>query len=180
MDAATQTATFGGGCFWCTEHVFKALRGVHSVESGYAGGSVGNPSYEQICSKTTGHAEVVRIEFDPERLAYEDLLRVFWHTHDPTTLNQQGADRGPQYRSVVFYHDDEQAASARKVLAEIDQSALWPQPIVTALEPLSSYYSAEDHHQDFFEQNPTQGYCLMSIPPKIEKLREHFPDLLME
>ena len=173
-----ETATLGAGCFWCVEAVFQDLRGVDRVVSGYAGGTVENPTYEQVCTKTTGHAEVVQIHFQPEIISFEDLLYVFWHTHDPTTLNQQGGDVGPQYRSVIFYHDEVQKAIAEKSKQETDVSGLWPQPIVTEITSFSNFYEAEEYHQDYFRQNPHQPYCLFVINPKVQKFRKAFKDQL--
>ena len=152
-----QQATLGSGCFWCTEAVFKDLRGVRSVVSGYSGGSVPNPSYEQVCSGRTGHAEVVQIAFDPREVSFEELLEVFWKTHDPTTLNRQGNDVGTQYRSVVFYHDDEQRRLAEELKEKLAGSGAFGGPIVTEISPLLNYYPAEDYHQNYFEQHPGQG-----------------------
>ncbi|MCB0194229.1 MAG: peptide-methionine (S)-S-oxide reductase MsrA [Anaerolineae bacterium] len=173
-------ATFGSGCFWCTEAVFQSLKGVHQVVSGYAGGFVDNPTYQQVCMGTTGHAEVTQITFDPETISFEDLLYVFWRTHDPTTLNQQGADVGPQYRSVIFYHDDEQKAIAEKSKKETDASNLWRDPIVTEISPLTKFYEAEGYHQDYFNRNPNQTYCRVVIDPKVRKFRKEFQDSLKD
>ncbi len=173
-------ATFGAGCFWCVEAVFQELKGVHSVASGYSGGQIENPTYKQICSGETGHAEVARIEYDPEVISFAELLEVFWQTHDPTTLNQQGADVGTQYRSVVFYHNDEQRQLAETYKAELDQSGAWDNPIVTEIAPLSNYYEAEDYHQDYYSSNPNQGYCRFVIAPKLEKFRKVFRSKLKE
>lgn len=173
-----QQATFGAGCFWCVEAIFQQLEGVHHVEAGYSGGHVENPSYQDVCSGNTGHAEVARIEFDPSVISYDELLEVFWHTHNPTTLNQQGADIGRQYRSVIFYHDDKQKEMAEKKLKEIDASDLWDKPIVTAIEPLRNYYKAEDYHQNYFDNNTTQPYCSTVIAPKIQKMRKAFANKL--
>jgi peptide-methionine (S)-S-oxide reductase len=161
-------ATFGGGCFWCVEAVFERLPGVKSVTSGYAGGITPNPDYKSVCAGTTGHAEVVQIEFDPAVISFEKLLEIFWLAHDPTTLNQQGADRGTQYRSVILYHDDEQkaAAEASKQTAQ----SQFDSPIVTEITPLGRFYPAEAYHQDFYRNNPAQPYCLATIPPKLKKL----------
>lgn len=175
-----ETATLGAGCFWCVEAVFQDLRGVDRVVSGYAGGTVENPTYEQVCTKTTGHAEVVQIHFQPEVISFDDLLYVFWHTHDPTTLNQQGGDVGPQYRSVIFYHDEVQKAISEKSKQETDASHLWPQPIVTEITPFSNFYEAEGYHQDYFRQNPHQPYCLFVINPKVQKFRKTFKDQLKD
>lgn len=166
----TQLATFGGGCFWCTEAVFELLPGVKRVESGYAGGHVPNPTYKQICTGETGHAEVIRIEYDPAVVSYERLVEVFFEAHDPTTLNRQGADEGTQYRSVIFYHDDAQKAAAEKGKAAAQ--AHFDDPIVTEISPLPKYYPAEGYHQDYFKNNPNQGYCAYVIKPKVTKLQK--------
>ena len=180
--AAAQTNTakaiFAGGCFWCTEAVFDELRGVHSVVSGYAGGTTKNPSYEQVCSGTTGHAEVIRIEFDPAEISFRDLLTVFFATHDPTTLNRQGNDSGTQYRSAVFYGNEQQKNDAAAFIKELDEAKTFKSPIVTTLEPLTEFYPAEDYHQNFFANNPYQPYCQYSIPPKLNKLHKQFSALL--
>ena len=167
-------ATFGGGCFWCVEAIYQDLKGVHSVLSGYTGGASENPSYQDVCSGTTGHAEVVRIGFDPAVVSYGELLEIFWRTHDPTTLNQQGADRGTQYRSVIYYHDDDQKEIAEKSLAETDQSDLHGDPIVTEISPMGKFYVAEDYHQNYYKQNGAQPYCRMVIDPKMKKFRAEF------
>lgn len=163
-------ATFGGGCFWCTEAVFERLPGVKSVESGYAGGHVPNPTYEQICTGETGHAEVIRIAYDPAAVSFERLVEVFFEAHDPTTLNRQGADEGTQYRSVIFYHDEAQKAAAEKGKAAAQ--AFFDDPIVTEISPLPKYYPAERYHQDYFKNNPNQGYCAFVIRPKVNKLQQ--------
>ncbi|NEM96386.1 peptide-methionine (S)-S-oxide reductase MsrA [Pontibacter burrus] len=173
-----ETATFGNGCFWCTEAVFQQLKGVDKVESGYAGGHVENPTYEQVCSATTGHAEVLQITYDPKQISYEELLRVFWETHDPTTLNRQGNDVGPQYRSVIFYHNEEQKQLAENYKLALDQSGAFDDPIVTAIEPLTNYYPAEKYHQDYFLRNGSQPYCAFVVRPKVEKFRKVFKDKL--
>ncbi len=177
MDAL-QKATLAGGCFWCLEAVFDELKGVIAVESGYAGGHVANPSYQAVCTGMTGHAEVVQVTFDPSALDYADLLRVFFTIHDPTTLNRQGADVGTQYRSAIFTHDEEQRAAAEAVIREISESRLWPNPIVTEVEPLDKFYVAEDYHQEYFAHNPNQPYCRVVIEPKVAKFRKHFVDRL--
>ncbi len=177
---ATERATLGGGCFWCLEPVFLALRGVKSSTSGYAGGTAQNPTYEQVCGKRTGHAEVVQLEFDPAVIDFADILRVFFTMHDPTTPNQQGADIGPQYRSIVLTEDDGQKATAEAVKAEIDASGVWPRPIVTEITPLEKFWRAEDEHQDYFARNPWSGYCRAVITPKVAKLRKTFSDRLKE
>ena len=176
----TERATLGGGCFWCLEPVFLALRGVHRSTSGYAGGTVPNPTYEQVCGKRTGHAEVVQLEFDPEQISFADILRIFFTMHDPTTPNQQGADTGPQYRSIILTENEQQAADARAVKAEIDAAGVWGRPIVTEVEPLTTFWRAEDEHQDYFARNPWSGYCHAVITPKVAKLRKMFSDRLKE
>lgn len=177
---ATETATLGAGCFWCIEAVFQDLKGVHSVVSGYSGGELPNPSYEQVCSGTTGHAEVAQIRYDPEEISFEDLLYVFWRTHDPTTLNRQGGDVGTQYRSVIFYHDDEQRQVAERSKADTEASGLWPNPIVTEIVPLEAFYEAEDYHQNFYKMNPNQSYCRFVVDPKVRRFRKEFKDQLKE
>ena len=171
---ATETITLGGGCFWCTEAVLKPLRGVASVTSGYANGRVKNPTYREVCSGRTGHAEVVRVAFDPDVIAVDDLLGVFFATHDPTTLNRQGGDRGTQYRSGVYYETPEQKAAAERVVADLTRQGVFDRPIVTEVEPLDVFYPAEDYHQDYFERNPDQPYCAAVIAPKVSKLRKHY------
>ena len=166
----TELATVGGGCFWCTEAVIERLPGVKKVTSGYAGGTTSNPSYEEVCAGDTGHAEVIQVEFDPAVITYEKVLEVFFEAHDPTTLNRQGADAGTQYRSVIFYHDEEQHKAAGR--AKIAAQALWPDPIVTEIAPLKKFYPAEGYHQDYFRKNPNQGYCSFVIKPKVKKLEE--------
>ncbi len=161
-------ATFGAGCFWCTEAVFERLDGVHSVVAGYSGGTKANPTYKEVCSGTTGHAEVAQITFDPAKISYEELLNVFWHAHDPTTLNRQGADEGTQYRSIIFYHDEKQKNAAEKSKAEAQKD--FSQPIVTSIERLKKFYEAEDYHQDYYRNNPHAPYCMMVIRPKLEKI----------
>lgn len=173
-------ATFGAGCFWCVEAIYQRVLGVISVESGYAGGGVENPTYYQVSTGKTGHAEVARITYDAEKISYEELLEVFWHTHDPTTLNRQGADVGPQYRSVIFYHDEEQRRIAESSRKRTGESGLWKDPIVTEIVPLSNYYKAEDYHQNYYNLNPNAGYCSVVIAPKIAKFKREFPHLLQE
>lgn len=173
-----EQATLGGGCFWCLEPIFTALRGVQSSVSGYAGGQTANPTYDQVCGKRTGHAEVVQLTFDPAQITYADILRVFFTLHDPTTPDQQGADVGPQYRSIILTHDDAQAETARAVLAEMDATHVWPRPIITQIEPLEKFWRAEDEHQDYFARNPWSGYCRAVITPKVAKLRKLFQDRL--
>lgn len=172
------TATLGGGCFWCVEAVYQELRGVDSVVSGYSGGHVENPTYEQVCSKQTGHAEVVQVHFDPQEISYADILRVFFTTHDPTTLNRQGNDVGPQYRSVIFYHNDEQKKIAEEVKAEIEKEGLYEDPVVTEISPLVNWYPAEGYHQNYYRQHTTQPYCAFLITPKLAKFRKMYADKL--
>lgn len=171
-------ATFGAGCFWCVEAVFLELDGVLSVESGYAGGKIENPTYEQICSGTTGHAEVCQIRYDPAKITFDELLEVFWKTHDPTTLNRQGNDVGTQYRSVVFFHDDAQQALAEQRKGQLDAAGIWQDPIVTEISPFTKFYMAEEYHQQYYERNPEAGYCQVIIRPKVEKFRKVFKDKL--
>ncbi|HQT66320.1 MAG: peptide-methionine (S)-S-oxide reductase [Rhodospirillales bacterium 20-60-12] len=173
-----ELATLGGGCFWCTEASFKELAGVMRVQSGYAGGSAANPTYKQVCSGTTGHAEVVQVEFDPAVISYEDLLRVFYTIHDPTTLNRQGADSGTQYRSIILTHSPQQDAIARQITEEFTASNVWGKPIVTQIEPLTVFYPAEPEHDDYFARNPFAGYCQAVIAPKVAKMRKSFADRL--
>ena len=168
-----QVATFGAGCFWCVEAIFQRLEGVHSVFSGYSGGHVKNPSYREVCQKTTGHAEVAQITFDPEIITFEELLEVFWYTHDPTTLDRQGNDVGPQYRSVIFYHNDEQKRIAEESKDKV-ATAMWKNAIVTEISPLINFYTAEKYHHDYFNNNPNQGYCMMVVNPKVQKFREKY------
>jgi len=172
------TATFGTGCFWCTEAIFQQLEGVEKVTSGYSGGTVANPTYEQVCSKTTGHAECLNIMYDPKKISFDELLEVFWQTHDPTTLNRQGADVGTQYRSVVFYHNEEQRAKTEKYKKELDKSGAFANPIVTSLERFTVFYPAEEEHQNFYNNNSSQGYCQFVIRPKLEKFEKVFKSKL--
>ena len=173
-----EVATLGGGCFWCTEAIFNELRGVEKVESGYSGGSVEKPSYEDVCTGTTGHAEVIQITFDPHIISYRDLLQVFFTLHDPTTLNRQGADVGTQYRSAIFYHDEAQRKVAQDVIREVGTSKIWKKPVVTEAAPFKAFYKAEDYHQEYFQKNKNSGYCQVVIAPKIVKLREHYREKL--
>ncbi|HET8996518.1 MAG TPA: peptide-methionine (S)-S-oxide reductase MsrA [Acetobacteraceae bacterium] len=173
-----EIATLGGGCFWCLEAVFKDLRGVTSVMSGYAGGKVDRPSYKQVCSGTTGHAEVVQVKFDPDQLAYADLLRVFFTIHDPTTRDRQGNDIGPQYRSIILAHSDAQRHTAEQVMQEITAAKLWSRPLVTEVVALTTFYEAEPEHHDYFARNPWSGYCQVVIAPKVAKFRKQFLDRL--
>jgi peptide-methionine (S)-S-oxide reductase len=175
---STQTAILAGGCFWCLEAVFDDLKGVESVESGYSGGHVPNPTYKQVCSDTTGHAEVVRVTFDPSVITYRDLLKVFFAIHDPTTLNRQGNDIGTSYRSAIFYLDDEQKRAAEEVIAELTAAQLWPNPIVTEVTPFDTFYIAEDYHQEYFANNPFQPYCMAVVAPKVAKFRKQFVERL--
>lgn len=171
-------ATFGSGCFWCTEAVFQDVMGVESVVSGYSGGKIANPTYREVCSERTGHAEVVQITYDPDVISYDELLEIFWKTHDPTTLNQQGADRGTQYRSVVFYHNEEQKQLAEKYKKELDDSGAFANPVVTEISPLEAFYPAEDYHQNYYKNNPEQGYCSFVVRPKVEKFKQVFSSKL--
>ena len=173
-----ETAVLGGGCFWCLDAVFRELDGVTGVESGYAGGTIEKPSYEAVCRGTTGHAEVVRVTFDPSVLSYRDLLGVFFAIHDPTTLNRQGADVGTQYRSGIYYHTPEQREIAESLIAELNAQKIWDQPIVTEVEPVKDFYIAEDYHQEYFVRNQYQPYCMAVVAPKVNKFRKHYLDLL--
>ena len=175
-----QTATFGNGCFWCTEAVFQRLKGVEKVVSGYSGGHVENPTYEQVCGKKTGHAEVIQIAYDPQVISFKGLLEVFWKTHDPTTLNRQGNDVGPQYRSAVFYHTDEQRDLAETYKQKLDESGAFSKPIVTEVTQFKNFYPAEDYHQNYFNLNPRQGYCAFVVAPKVEKFKAAFADKLKD
>lgn len=174
----TDTATLGAGCFWCVEAVFQQLNGVLKVTSGYSGGTVANPTYEQVCEKNTGHAEVIRVVFDPGIISYDELLEVFWQTHDPTTLNRQGNDVGPQYRSVVFYHNAEQKAKAEEYKASLNKSGAFSAPIITEISPLKNFYQAEDYHQSYYLNNGSLPYCYYVIRPKMEKFEKVFRDKL--
>lgn len=173
-----EQATFGAGCFWCVEAIYENLEGVFNVESGYSGGHVDNPSYQQVTSGRSGHAEVIRFDFDPSIITYEQLLEVFWHTHDPTTKDRQGNDIGPQYRSVIYFHNDEQKSIASESKKRTDASGLWSRSIVTEISPLINYYTAESYHQDYFENNPNAGYCSIVIAPKVAKFKREFSHLL--
>ncbi len=170
----TDIATLGGGCFWCLEAVYDQLQGVTDVVSGYSGGRVPNPTYEQVCGGKTGHAEVVQIRFDPRKISFREILEVFFSIHDPTTLNRQGNDVGPQYRSVIFYHSPEQEHTARQVIAELNAAQVWPRPIVTEVAPFSAFYPAEDYHQEYFVNNGGQPYCQFVVAPKVAKFRKQF------
>lgn len=173
------TATFGNGCFWCTEAIFQQLKGVESVASGYSGGKVNNPTYREVCDGTTGHAEALQVQFDSTVISYEKLLQVFFATHDPTTLNRQGADVGTQYRSVIFYHDESQRTIAEQVKKDFAPT-IWDDPIVTEISASSKFYKAEDYHQNYFNDNPGQGYCRIVINPKVQKFRKEYADWLKE
>lgn len=177
---ALDTATFGAGCFWCVEAVFQNLKGVQSVVSGYAGGTVKNPTYEDVCSGATGHAEVCQIAYDPKQVTYPELLEVFWKTHDPTTLNQQGNDAGTQYRSAIFYHNEEQKKLAEHYKKELDSSKAFDAPIVTEIAPFTNFYKAEDYHQNYFNEHGAQPYCQVVIRPKVDKFKKAFKEKLKE
>lgn len=170
----TETAIFGEGCFWCTEAFFQRLEGVYSVESGYGGGFVENPTYQQVCDKTTGHVELARIVYDPKKITYDELLEVFWKTHDPTTYEQQGNDIGPQYKSVIYYLNDEQKKKAEHYKEELAKSGAWENPIVTEISPFKNFYPAEQYHQNYYNSNPGAGYCRFVIQPKVEKFKKVF------
>ena len=174
MSNNLQIATLGGGCFWCLEAVFQEVEGVSRVVSGYAGGHLPNPTYQQVCLEVTGHAEVVQLTFDPNVVPYDRLLDIFFTIHDPTTLNRQGADHGTQYRSAIFFHDQEQERIATAKIAELNRSGLWNDPVVTTVSPLTHFYPAEDYHQNYFRNNPFQPYCLMVVRPKVTKYRDKF------
>ncbi len=178
MNTNLQTATLAGGCFWCLEAVFDEVKGVEGVESGYAGGKMTNPTYRQVCEGNTGHAEVVQVHFDPNIVSYRDLLNVFFAIHDPTTLNRQGNDIGTQYRSAIFYHDDEQKQIAEGLIKELNAQKIWDKPIVTQVEKLDKFYMAEEYHQEYFAKNPYQPYCQAVVAPKVSKFRKHFLEML--
>jgi peptide-methionine (S)-S-oxide reductase len=177
-DGNKELATLAGGCFWCLEAVYKGLRGVESVVSGYAGGDVPRPTYNQVCTGTTGHAEVVQLTFDPRAVSFRELLEVFFTVHDPTTLNRQGADVGTQYRSAIFYHSPAQRETAEQTIAELTAARLWDAPIVTEVVPFEEFYPAEDYHQNYFENNPFQPYCRAVVAPKVAKFRKQFLEKL--
>ncbi|RIW14492.1 peptide-methionine (S)-S-oxide reductase [Algoriphagus lacus] len=178
VPAGLELITLGGGCFWCTEAVFQRLEGVEKVVSGYAGGIVENPTYRQICTGTTGHAEVIEVYFDPKKISLESILEVFWATHDPTTLNRQGADVGPQYRSAIFFNDEKQETVATRMKKELDESGVFDKSIVTEITPFSNFYPAENYHQDYFNLNGMQPYCQFVVKPKVDKLKKYFADKL--
>ena len=173
-----EIATFGSGCFWCTEAVFQRIKGVDRVVSGYAGGHIVNPSYKQVCGGATGHAEAIQVEYDPAIISYEELLEIFWKTHDPTTVDRQGNDFGPQYRSAIFYHNDDQKRLAEEYKQKLDQAGIWDDPIVTEITPFTNFFPAEDHHQNYYNQNGNQSYCAYVIRPKVEKLQKVFREKL--
>jgi peptide-methionine (S)-S-oxide reductase len=178
MKDTYELATFGGGCFWCVEAIFERVKGVTTAESGYSGGHTANPDYKQVTSGLSGHAEVVQIAFDPKLVSYAELLEIFFKTHDPTTLNRQGADVGTQYRSIVLYHSEEQRIQADKVIAALGEEGIWPDPLVTTVEPYEAFYSAEAYHQEYYENNPNLGYCRVVINPKVEKFEMLFKEKL--
>jgi len=178
MKENEEIATFGGGCFWCVEAIYERVEGVHSVTSGYSGGHVDNPDYQQVSTGLTGHAEVVQIRYDPDVVSFYELLEIFFKTHDPTTLNRQGADVGTQYRSIILYHSESQKRQAEEIIADLNAAGVYDRPIVTKVEPFEKSYPAEDYHQEYFENNPNQGYCRLVIQPKVEKFEKVFKDKL--
>ncbi len=178
MEQKLETVTLGAGCFWCVEAIYQRLEGVEKVESGYSGGTVKNPTYEQVCTGRTGHAEVIQVTFDPKKISFKELLGVFFKTHDPTTLNKQGADAGTQYRSAIFYHSEEQKYIAEEVKKETDAAKIWDDPIVTEISPFKGFYKAEEYHQDYYNQNSYQPYCMMVINPKLSKFKKEFSSKL--
>jgi peptide-methionine (S)-S-oxide reductase len=178
MNTTLETAMLAGGCFWCLEAVFDQVKGMHSVDSGYANGHLPNPTYRDVCGGATGHAEVIRVVFDPSVISFRDLLTVFFAMHDPTTLNRQGADKGTQYRSAIFYHSDAQKETAEDLIKELNAQGIWDNPIVTQVEAIQNFYPAEDYHQEYFAKNPEQPYCQAVVAPKVTKLRKYFLDRL--
>lgn len=178
MSDKFETATFAAGCFWCTEAIFQDLRGVQRVVSGYAGGRKADPTYEEVCTGMTGHAEAVQITFDPAVISYRELIEIFWHTHDPTTPNRQGADVGTQYRSAVFYHNEDQRLAADEVKRKLEEEKVWPLPIVTEIAPFTNFFKAEEYHQNYFKNNPSRTYCALTINPKVRKFRIAYRDKL--
>ncbi len=178
MIVKEEKATFGSGCFWCTEAIYEKVKGVSAAVSGYSGGSVENPGYKEVCTGLTGHAEVVQLTFDPSVVTFVELLEIFFLTHDPTTLNRQGADAGTQYRSAIFFHNEIQKKQSEEIIAKLDQEGIWANPIVTEITPFSKFYPAENYHQEYFENNASQGYCRMVIQPKVEKFTKVFKDKL--
>lgn len=179
-DTTMEKATFGAGCFWCVEAIFDRVKGVVDVESGYSGGEIKNPSYDQVASGQTKHVEVIQLRYDPEVISYEELLEIFWKTHDPTQLNRQGADVGYQYRSVVFYHNQKQKELAEKYKQRLNEAGIWDKPVVTAIEAYKNFYAAEDYHQNYYDNNKSKGYCQIVITPKLEKFKKVFEDKLKE
>ncbi len=179
-DKKLEVATLGGGCFWCLDAIYRDVQGVERIVSGYSGGHVPNPTYEQVCGKRTGHAEVVQVWYDPAVITYEDILTIFWRIHDPTTPNRQGNDVGPQYRSVILYHDEDQRAAAEKSRAETEAERVWPDPLVTEIVPFDVFYEAEEYHQDYFQRNPYQPYCVYVVDPKVRKFRKSFQEKLKQ
>lgn len=177
MDTNYETITLAGGCFWCLEAVYDEVKGVLSVDSGYANGHVANPSYRAVCTGETGHAEVVQVKFDPNVISFRDILNIFFAIHDPTTMNRQGADIGTQYRSGIYYHTPEQKEMAELLIKELNEQKIWDHPIVTQVEPLKDFYMAEDYHQEYFAKNPYQPYCMAVVAPKVNKFRKHFLEL---
>lgn len=180
MNNKNETAIFGGGCFWCTEAIFKSLKGVTSVLPGYAGGTVPKPTYEAVCDGTTGHAEVIKIEFDPEKIKFQDLLEVFFATHDPTTLNRQGNDVGDQYRSIILYSTDEQKKTAEEFIKKVEEDKIFSSPVVTQIKPLDTFYEAENYHRDYYERNKDKPYCQVVINPKLAKFKAKFAELIQK
>lgn len=178
--ADPEVATLGGGCFWCLEAVYDQVQGVTDVVSGYSGGRVPQPTYQQVCTGLTGHAEVVQVSFDPDQISFKEILQIFFSIHDPTTLNRQGADVGPQYRSVIFYHDEGQKATAEAVIAELEADRIWNDSIVTQVIPFEAFFPAEDYHQEYYQKNPWQGYCRVVINPKVAKFRKQFAERLKQ
>ncbi len=176
MPENLETATFGNGCFWCSEAIFKQLKGVKSVKSGYSGGDMAHPDYKTVCTGVTGHAEAIELTYDPEVITYPEILEVFWKTHDPTTLNRQGNDVGSQYRSVIFYHNEQQKEIAENYKEQLDKSGIYKNPIVTVIEPYTKFYPAEDYHDNYFSLHPNESYCQYVIRPKVEKFKSHFSD----
>ena len=179
-DKNIETATFGNGCFWCSEAVFQKLEGVEGIASGYSGGHVVNPTYEEVCNQNTGHAECSQIKYDPSKISFDELLEVFWKTHDPTTINRQGNDIGPQYRSVIFYHNEEQKEKAEKYKAALNISGVYDKPLVTSIEPFTVFYPAEDYHTNYYKNHTSQPYCHYVIKPKLDKLKKIFAEKLKE
>ncbi len=177
-EAKLDTATFGTGCFWCSEAIFERVKGVKAAVAGYSGGTVENPTYKEVCTGNTGHAEVVQITYDTNVVSYDKLLEIFWKTHDPTTLNRQGADVGTQYRSVIFYHNEAQKEKAEFYKKKLEDEKIWKDPIVTEISPFTNFYKAEDYHQEYYDNNPNQGYCAFVITPKVEKFEKIFKDML--